>query len=446
MQKTIQKVHLVNFKKHKDLLFDTEGKTFMIIGSNGAGKSTVLQAIDHMIRNTPLPDAPVTDGEDSGKIELMLAANGDTYRVSRSFTKDRMGRFELRKMDDMGRMQTLTPAAEIFAEIFGKSLDLSGLIDMDGKQQMDTIQSLVSKDGEVKERIAAIQKRVKSLKEERLLCGRDLRDDKAKMNVPEFRELVNYVGEEMKRFDLIKNKMIDVAQLRSELASIKAKNQVALNCTNSLRSIADTMKSSFSDFNARDIAVAIVSIEKMLTDTSAMEEQLNKAAETNATVSVELRDAEDFNRKVERSKEYTATQERIEQLEKKYDSYTDAIAAELGSISTAMTSIGLQDIYPDLELKYEMDEEGSVTKQGLYLRGLPFNRRQQSYAEMVRILVMLSKAFNPDGFNFLSIGDWNLLDEETAATILEIAEANDIQLGIEKVDSQKELVLQIVEK
>jgi hypothetical protein len=111
-----------------------------------------------------------------------------------------------------------------------------------------------------------------------------------------------------------------------------------------------------------------------------------------------------------------------------------------------MTSIGLQDIYPDLELKYEMDEEGSVTKQGLYLRGLPFNRRQQSYAEMVRILVMLSKAFNPDGFNFLSIGDWNLLDEETASTILEIAEANDIQLGIEKVDSQKELVLQIVEK
>jgi hypothetical protein len=64
---------------------------------------------------------------------------------------------------------------------------------------------------------------------------------------------------------------------------------------------------------------------------------------------------------------------------------------------------------------------------------------------MLKVLVMLSKAFNPDGFSFVKIYDFNLLDEENQEEILKIAKENEIQLGIEVVDSSKEVILKLIE-
>jgi hypothetical protein len=149
---------------------------------------------------------------------------------------------------------------------------------------------------------------------------------------------------------------------------------------------------------------------------------------------------------IEKSKEFSNNKKLIADLEKEYKDYTDLIKEYLQSTSAILTQLGLGDIYEGLSLEYVMDEEGKVEQEGLFLRNLPFNRRQQSYGEMVKILIMLSKAFNPDGFNYVKIGDFNLLDEKNQNEVLAIAEANDIQLGIEKVDSSKEIVLQLIEK
>jgi len=453
--KSIQQVVLTNFKKHKHLALQIQGDSFMLMGGNGAGKSTVLQAIDHMISerldinskgevvrvDVPLPDNAVSDGESDGEIEILLASSGETYRVRRKFTKSKLGRYELHKDAGNGRFDALVPAKDRFDEIFGNVLDLSPLIDMSGAEQLKLIQSVVGKDGEVSKKLEGVKAEVKRLREERLLTGRSKKDAEAKLLDQDFRALVNYVGETPTVLAEIEAKYLDVTELNKKLLDISRVNNAADGHIATLRGIV---------VNDEGIKIALHNVielfEAKKQDTKDIENDIATADETNAKVDIELDEARTRNAKIEKSKDFANNKQLIADLEKEYKDYTDQIKEHLQSTSAILTQLGLGDIYEGLSLEYVMDEDGKVEKEGLFLRNLPFNRRQQSYGEMVKILIMLSKAFNPDGFNYVKIGDFNLLDEKNQNEVLAIAEANDIQLGIEKVDNGKEIVLQLIER
>jgi len=453
--KSIQQVVLTNFKKHKHLALQIKGDSFMLIGGNGAGKSTVLQAIDHMISerldinskgevvhtDVPLPDNAVSDGESDGEIEILLAASGDNYRVRRKFTKSKLGRYELHKDAGNGRFDALVPAKDRFDEIFGNVLDLSPLIDMSGAEQLKLIQSVVSKDGEVSKKLEQVKAEVKRLREERLLTGRSKKDAEAKLLDQDFRALVNYVGETPTDLAEIEKKRLDVTELNKSLREIVAVNDAADRYIFTLRGIV--VKDEEINKGLQDL---IKLFEAKKQDISDLERQIETADDANKKVDEELAAARLRNTKIEKSKEFANNKQLIADLEKEYKDYTDQIKEHLQSTSAILTQLGLGEIYEGLSLEYVIDEDDKVEKEGLFLRGMPFNRRQQSYGEMVKILILLSKAFNPDGFNYVKIGDFNLLDETNQNEVLAIAEANDIQLGIEKVDSSKEIVLQLIEK
>jgi DNA repair exonuclease SbcCD ATPase subunit len=439
--KSIQQIVLTNFKKHKFLSLSIKGDSFMLIGGNGSGKSSVLQAIDHMVAQAPMPDNPVSNDESDGEIEILLAASGDTYRVRRKFTKAKLGRYELHKDAGNGRFDALTPAQERFQEIFGNVLDLSPLIDMSGAEQLKYIQEVIGKDSGVAEAIEGVKAEVKRLREERLLTGRSKKDAEAKMLDPDFRALVNFVDEKPTDLQQIEKKRTDVTELNKRLREMELVNTVADKHIETLRSIQ--VKDEGINIALQNV---IELFEEKRQDTKSIEAEINNAAENNKKIEVELNEARIRNAKIEKSKEYANTKALIETLDKEYKAYTVEIQKQLGSISGLLTKLGLGEIYEGLSLEYIMDEDGKVEKEGVFLRGLPFNRRQQSYGEMVKILIMLSKAFNPDGFNYVKIGDFNLLDEDNQDEVLRIAEANDIQLGIEKVDHGKEVVLQLIEK
>lgn len=440
-QKSIQQVILTNFKKHKHLALDIKGNSFILQCKNKGGKSSVLQAIDHMVRNAELPEDAVTEGEDSGEIEIILAANGDTYKVSRKLLKNRLGRYELRKDAGNGRYDTLAPAQERFQEIFGNVLDLSPLIDMTGKEQVQMIQQVIGKGGGVQEYIDTVQANVKKLREERLLTGREVKDYEAKMQVPEFRALVNYVDEPLVDLEAIKAKLVDIGDLFDK----KSKADTINNYADEQILKLSTIRVDDAEINDL-LKKLILAFEMKKVDTASLIRKISEVDSINAAVEEELEQARRRNANIEKSKEFKAVKEAIAEKKLAYENYTLEIKAQLGSISAALSQLGLSEIYPGLSLVYEMDEDGKVTKEGLFLNGHPFNRLQQSYAEMVHALIALSKSINPDGFNFVKIGDWNLMDDETQDAILKLAEANDIQLGIEKVDNNKELVLQLIEK
>ena len=440
-QKSIQSIVLTNYKKHAALALQINGNSFILCGGNGAGKSSILQAIDHMIANSELADDAITEGEEAGSIELLCAANGDTYKVVRRFTKKGLGRYELRKDAGNGRFDMLTPAQERFAEIFGNVLDLSPLMDMSGKEQLAYIQQVVGKDGAATDFISETKKRVEELRTERLLCGRLLKDLKAKMNDGDFRELVNYIDEPLFDLELLEAKYVDVSELYKQKSAADLRNSYADEQISKLQSIR---------VKDADIEAAIQNVVDLLVskkiDTSDIEAQIANADEINAAVDAEMTEANLRNAKIKRSEQYLQVNREIQDREAEYASYTAQIAAALGGINNGLSKMGFGEIYEGLSLEFEMDENGSIIKEGLFLRGMPFNRRQQSEGEMTKVLVMLSKAFNPDGFNYVKIGNWNELDAANQEMIIKLAHENDIQLGIEKVDNNKEIELQLIER
>ncbi|HET8686306.1 MAG TPA: hypothetical protein VFM18_06540, partial [Methanosarcina sp.] len=152
------------------------------------------------------------------------------------------------------------------------------------------------------------------------------------------------------------------------------------------------------------------------------------------------------NDKIEQAKELENDKKEINRLAAEWDACTLKIREAAGMVGRSISRCRFDLIYDGLEMKYTVDDDGKPLEQGLFLRGLPFNRMQQSYGEMLKVIVMLSKALNPDGFNYVSLGDWNLLDESNQAAVLDIAAQYDIQLGIEKVDNNKIVELQLIEK
>jgi len=314
-------------------------------------------------------------------------------------------------------------------------------MDMNGNEQVQYIQQIVGKDGEVTETIRQIEEKVKELTQERLLTGRQKRDLEAKMNIPEFRALVNYVGEPKIDLETIKEKKVDVTALNAEYTRAQLVNNTADTHIATLRGIAVKDAEILAALEA-----AIKLFESKKVDTTELHGKIENADKINAAVDNELEEARRHNEYIDKSVEYTQAKQNIEALGKEYDGYTAQIRETIAAIGKAMSKIGLEEIYDGLTLEYQLDEEGKVEKQGIFLRGMPFNVRQQSYGEMIRVLVALSKAFNPDGLCFVKIGHWNELDETNQEAILKLAEENDIQLGIEKVDGSKKLEIQLIER
>lgn len=440
-QKTIQQIVLTNFKKHKELALKINGNSFILAGRNGAGKSSILQAIDHMIRQSEMPEEPLTDGEESGQIEVLLADDGTLYKVRRTFTKKGLGRYELRRDAGNGRFDVLTPAQERFKEIFGNCLDLTPLIHMDGRGQIEFLQAIMESDSAYRNALVENENLIKQYTEERLIIGRQKRDLVAKLNVPEFRALVNYVDEPLVDLAQIAAKRIDTTELIQRINQATATNAMADHYIQTLAAI------KVKDENIMGSLAALIQLfEAKKIDIAQTSAELKRAEAHNDAIEADLLEAKKRNEKIEQAKELVNDKKEIDRLSAEWDAYTLKIREAAGMVGRSISRCRFDLIYDGLEMKYTVDDDGKPLEQGLFLRGLPFNRMQQSYGEMLKVIVMLSKALNPDGFNYVSLGDWNLLDEGNQAAVLDIAAQYDIQLGIEKVDNNKIVELQLIEK
>lgn len=450
MLKSISEFWLTNYKKHKELAAKVGGNSFILQGVNGAGKSSVLQAIDDLLQTNghldaevqeANPDELLTVGEEDGEAGAVLTTkDGAEVRVTRKFTKKGLGRYELR-VKEGERWQPKMAPQQVFRELFGNVLDLSPLIDMSGPEQVDFIKSILMADAEVKQAIDEAAALEKKLRDERVLVGRKVKDLQARFNVPEYRALFVYENEEPVDVAAIEAKLVDVADIRNQIGLAVNANDMADQYIH----VLSTVKVKDLEIKGHiDAAVKLLCDKKV--DTTALTEKLQNNVVHNIAVKEEIGAANIRNANIERAKALTADRKELADAEAEYAAYTEQIKTVLDSIAQYTTSVPVGDYYPELELVYETDADGKPTREGLFLRGLPFNRRQQSYGEMVYVMLCMSKKLNPNGLQFVKIGDWNLLDVENQQRILDLAKREDIQLGIEKVDENREIEIKIIEK
>jgi exonuclease SbcC len=113
----IQSIRLSNFGRHENIDFDSSSPVVGLLGPNGVGKSTVLDALELAITGETRDslDTYVRNGEGNAQVDVSFLKSSKVGRIWRQF-----GKTSKRKLEWDGR--TITSAKEVdatMAEIFG---------------------------------------------------------------------------------------------------------------------------------------------------------------------------------------------------------------------------------------------------------------------------------------------------------------------------------------
>jgi exonuclease SbcC len=129
----IESIAMKNFKSHRDTKIDFNTGISIIVGDNGAGKSSILEAVSFAlfkqhsgkkIEQLILIDRQNPAGQNKMSVELEFTSNGRTYRVLRERSKNSSrAKIEIKEGE---RFQPLSSGDKQVTE------DVQGLLEMDG--------------------------------------------------------------------------------------------------------------------------------------------------------------------------------------------------------------------------------------------------------------------------------------------------------------------------
>ena len=123
----IESLHINNFKSHRNTRIEFDTGISIIIGGNGAGKSSILEAASFALfkqHTSKRIEQLITIGQKRMSVEIQFTANGRTYRVLRERTKTSSK--AIMKIKEGGRFQSLVSGDKQV------TLEVQNLLEMDG--------------------------------------------------------------------------------------------------------------------------------------------------------------------------------------------------------------------------------------------------------------------------------------------------------------------------
>ena len=134
----IEELHLTNFKLHRDMHLTDLTHVVGIMGENGNGKTTLLNALEYMLTGSVTTDEKqamdlfvsnysIPDSPGFGCVEAVFREQGSRYRMFRRFGKNPSRRLSCDSGPDKG-MPALTKDKDVSAkmeDLFGTNLKLS---------------------------------------------------------------------------------------------------------------------------------------------------------------------------------------------------------------------------------------------------------------------------------------------------------------------------------
>lgn len=378
---------------------DEHGNMVVLSGKNGAGKSSVLDAIAMALGGRDqIPAEPIRRGADHAEIVVDL---GDLV-VRRTFTPSGGGTLVVSNKDG-ARFQS--PQTMLDALVGKLTFDPLGFAREDPKRQAETLRQLLGLDF-----TAADAGRAE------LYAQRTAANKKAASLRARFEAMPKYVDAPAEP--------VDVAEVADQLRAAQLANAENERERKALEQARETLATRTARVATLRAELAKAEDAARSADEAVANLQRRTAAmmdtDTGALLT-QIRDAETTNRKVRENHQRAAIAAEHALAESESRSLTESIDAVDQQKADAIAAAAMP--VPGLGFS----AAGTVT-----LNGLPLE--QASAAERLRVSVAIGIAMNPR-LRVLLVRDASLLDTESMRMVAEMAKVSGSQLWIEVVDS-----------
>ena len=403
-----------NFKKLTAVRILPDGSTVVLGGKNGAGKSSVLDAIEAGLGGAKhSPEEPVKRGAKSARVVIET----DEHIVTRTFPPKGPSKLEVKAKDGA----VFTSPQALLDGLVGKiSFDPMSFVRQEGKKpaeakraRAELLRALVGLD------TSKLDAEHKAKFDERTLVGRELeRIEGALASLPEApagtpdteTKLVELTDEFRRR--QAANAHND--NQRRDLERLRGVGRAIIDRIEALELEMNGLRHKLDENVAAGKARAAELAQLVNHDVDEIRQRIATAEETNAAV---------------RAKHARA---KLEAEDNAARAKHEALTAELAALAKAKADATAAAKYPIPGL--------AVTDDGITLDGVPFE--QASSAQQLRVSAAIGLAANPK-LKVLLIRDGSLLDAESLALVAKMAADADAQVWIERVSTGGEVTVVI---
>lgn len=397
-----------NFKRLVAVEIKPDGNTVLITGKNGAGKSSVLDAImSALCGKKHTPDKPIREGQESA----VVTVETDNFIIKRTFT-EKGGSLTITNSDGMTAKSPQALLDKIVGEIAFDPMKF--IHDYDAKKQREVLMELAKLDfSDIDTQIAKVKKErseVRAAKE-------NFEFEHDRINVPE-----DVAGEEKSMSDLMED-IQKAVEHNSKQVTVKTQiHNIETNIRMQERDVAsqereiESLTKQLEDAK-RKLQASFNQQDELQKQKEALEKNLQEPIDVEEK-KAELANIEQFNKQV-RAKITKAEYKAKAEVKRKHYSVLGENMKDLESQKAKRLA------------EAQMPVAGlSVDDNGVVYEGIPLS--QVNTAKQLEIAVAVSMALNPKLRVIRMSG--NDLDSDSLRAIEKIATDNDYQVWIEKVD------------
>lgn len=391
MANKIQEVTIQNFKGIDWKIEKLDGHHIILVGKNGGGKTSF---IDACVGNIKGIETPLKEGTTKGLVRVEV----DGYTIEHTFSKKNQ-KPKLSIYDKKGVLQGAP--ANLLSELFGvQDFDIDSFLNLYPTKKVEFMKNIVGID------FTRMDGQYDELYKERTFLNKKIKEHDAKMlDIPVVKDT-----EER-----------DIQALSNELGLIKVENQKYDDFNIRLaqkQNERDELESKIFALNSEIEKGEMWLNQNCRTLITPHEQALSEAIEHNKSITLYTQ----YKKDREEGKENVNS---VIEVERKMEEIKAIKKEELLAIDM-----------PVKGLTFEED--------GLYLDGLPFESNQINTAR--RIIAGLEIQYQLLGTVKISRIEGSLLDKNSLEEVIAWADSKDLQLFIEKVDMEGgELEVKIIE-
>jgi len=403
-----------DIKKIKAIEIRPKGNTVIISGKNGAGKTCVLDSIWFALtgkgsqKETP---KPIRDGQDHASVTVDIGEYDENevytprYIVTRNWTSNDVSYL---KVENAEGAKYPSPEHLLDSLIGELSFDPLEFARIGGKQQKEILLKLLG----LTTNVEKLDGKYQDIFSERTFIGRNYKAAKAQFD-----------GIEKPRGTLPEEE-INILELTKKLSEAIENNKAI-----------EDLEGDLEEYGSKIVAIE-QEIAELITEKEQIAGNLKSTKETLSKSKIipveDLRDkidnAQDLNTEIRSAQSYYEKKAEVEKSEKDYKAKTAGLAKITSSKSEIIKNA-------------KMPIEGlSFDDEGVLFKSIPFS--QLSAAEQLRVSISMAMVMNPK-LRVIRIMDGSLLDTENMEIIKQMADKNDFQIWIEKVDESGKIGIYI---